>query len=143
MQRLLLSPLGPLLAGRASRGQLAKAMARIFGPDTPPEDALIDDFWTLLATHDGQRVVPRLLRYMVERRTHRARWVGALQAARIPLKLIDGVADPISGAHMVARYQELVPHPDVTLLERVGHYPQVEAPGLVLEAYLEFRDRIG
>jgi pimeloyl-ACP methyl ester carboxylesterase len=142
-QRLLLSPLGPLLARRASRAQMARAMARIFGPDTPPDDALIDTFWALLEHNDGQRAVPKLMRYMVERRTQRARWVGALQATRIPRKLIDGAADPISGAHMAARYRALVPAPDVTLLERVGHYPQVEAPALVMRAYFEFRARVG
>jgi pimeloyl-ACP methyl ester carboxylesterase len=42
---------------------------------------------------------------------------------------------------MVARYRELVSNPDVTLLERIGHYPQVEAPEAVLRAYLAFRAR--
>ena len=42
--------------------------------------------------------------------------------------------------HMVARYRELVPGADVTLLADIGHYPQVEAPAAVLSAYLVFRD---
>ena len=142
VQRLLLSPLGPLVGRLASRRTLAKTMRRIFGPRTPPDDALIDTFWTLMTTHDGQAVMHRLIRYMVERRTHRARWVGALQAARVPLKLIAGAADPISGAHMAARYRELVPRPDVTLLDGIGHYPQVEAPDAVLSAYVAFRSAI-
>ncbi len=141
IQRLLLSPLGPLAGKLASRDSIARTMRRIFGPDTPPDDALIDTFWSLMTTHDGTAVMHKLIRYMVERRVHRARWVGALQSARLPLKLIDGAADPISGAHMAARYRELVPAADITLLERIGHYPQVEAPAAVLAAYLEFRDR--
>jgi pimeloyl-ACP methyl ester carboxylesterase len=64
-------------------------------------------------------------------------------AADGPLTLIDGAADPISGAHMAARYRELVPRADVTLLEGIGHYPQVEAPGAVVEAYSAFRARVG
>ena len=39
---------------------------------------------------------------------------------------------------MAARYRELVPNPDVVLLAGIGHYPQLEAPERVLEAYLEF-----
>jgi pimeloyl-ACP methyl ester carboxylesterase len=140
IQRLLLSPLGPLVGRLASRRSIARTMRRIFGPRTPPDDALLDTFWTLMTTHHGQAVMHRLVRYMVERRIYRARWVGALQAARVPLKLIDGAADPISGAHMAARYRELVPRADVTLLEGIGHYPQVEAPAAVLAAYLAFRD---
>ena len=76
----------------------------------------------------------KLIRYMPERKIHRGRWVSAMQQTQIPLKLICGAADPISGAHMAARYQELVPHANVSLLDDIGHYPQVEAPGLVLAA---------
>ena len=70
------------------------------------------------------------------------RWVGALQHTRVPLRLINGPVDPVSGAHMVARYRELVPDPDVISLEGIGHYPQTEAPDLVLAHYLEFRQRL-
>jgi pimeloyl-ACP methyl ester carboxylesterase len=143
IQRLLLSPLGPLVGKLASRQSIARTMRGIFGPDTPPDDALIDTFWTLMTTHGGTAVMHRLIRYMVERRVHRARWVGALQSTRVPLTLIDGAADPISGAHMAARYRELVPAPDVTLLDGIGHYPQVEAPAAVLAAYGAFRARLG
>ncbi|MBS2026361.1 MAG: alpha/beta hydrolase [Deltaproteobacteria bacterium] len=139
MQKLLVSPLGPLLARLSNRRTLAANMRKIFGPDTQPDDALIDAFWSLLSRNEGTAVMPKLLGYMAERRVHRERWVGALQHAKVPLAVIDGATDPISGAHMVERYRELVPNPRVTLLERIGHYPQVEAPEAVLKAYLAFR----
>ena len=140
-QRLLLSPLGPLLAKLTTKKKFAASMQHIFGRGSQPDTVLIDAFWSLLQFNDGTRVLPKLIRYMLERRTLRARWVGALQTTTIPLKLIDGAADPISGAHMVERYRELVPNPDVTLLDDIGHYPQCEAPQAVLAAYLEFRSR--
>jgi pimeloyl-ACP methyl ester carboxylesterase len=80
---------------------------------------------------------------MAERRRHRARWVGALTRTRVPLRVIDGAADPVSGAHMVARYRELVPDADAVELPGIGHYPQLEAPAAVLAAFLEFHDRLG
>lgn len=141
-QKLLASPLGPLVARRMSRDRLAASFRHIFGPSTPPSDALVDGFWALLREKDGLAALPRLIGYMAERRARRSRWVGALTAARIPLKLIVGGADPISGAHMAARYRELVPTADITDLAAIGHYPQCEAPAAVLAAYLEFRDRI-
>jgi len=143
IQKLLLSPLGPLVGRLASRARLADNLRRIFGPATQPDDALIDTFWELMSANGGTAIAHKLIRYMIERREQRARWVGALQQARIPLKLIDGAADPISGAHMAARFSELVPKPDITLLAGIGHYPQIEAPAAVLAAYLEFRERIG
>lgn len=141
IQRLLRSPLGSLVGRLTTRAALASNMRRIFGPGTPPDEALLDGFWSLLERNGGRRVLHRLIRYIDERREHRARWVGALQSADVPLTLIDGAADPISGAHMADRYRELVPNADVTLLERIGHYPQVEAPDEVLAAYAAFRGR--
>jgi pimeloyl-ACP methyl ester carboxylesterase len=139
VQKLLLSPLGGLIARTTSRSRFEASLRRIFGRSTPPSREHLDGYWKLLLHEDGLRVMPKLIHYMPERIEHRERWVGALQTTSVPLKVIDGAADPVSGAHMVARYRELVPSPNVTLLEEIGHYPQVEAPQAVLEAYLEFR----
>jgi len=87
-------------------------------------------------------VMHRLIRYMPERVRQRERWVTAMQRCDVPLRVVDGAADPISGAHMVARYRELIPTPDTVLLEGIGHYPQVEAPERVLEHYFDFRARL-
>ena len=67
----------------------------------------------------------------------------ALQRGEVPLRVIDGEVDPISGVHMVERYHQLVPHADTVLLANIGHYPQIEAPVLVLKHYLAFRERVG
>jgi pimeloyl-ACP methyl ester carboxylesterase len=143
LQKLLLSPIGPLVARSASRHALASSLRRIFGPESQPGDELVDAFWTLMQHGEGASVMHRLIRYIPERRRRHERWVRAMQATSLPLKLIDGLLDPISGAHMVARYRQLIPNADVTELPRIGHYPQVEAPQAVLAAYLEFRERIG
>ena len=66
-----------------------------------------------------------------------------MQRNEVPLRVIDGEVDPISGAHMVERYRQLVPNADSVLLTNIGHYPQIEAPVLVLKHYLAFRERIG
>jgi pimeloyl-ACP methyl ester carboxylesterase len=141
-QKLLLSPLGPWVARFSRKPTFARNMRAIFGRATAPGPELIDAFWHLLTYHDGLAVMPKLIGYMPERRRHRERWVGALQRSPVPLKLIDGGADPISGAHMAERYRELVPAADVTLLPVIGHYPQVEAPAQVLEAYFAFRESL-
>jgi pimeloyl-ACP methyl ester carboxylesterase len=142
VQRLLASRagrfVGPLLGERAFRASLTA----IFGEATPPSDAVLSAFWSLFSHNDGARVVHLLIGYMAERKQHRARWVGALERTRVPLRVINGSADPISGAHMVARYRELVPDADVVELRGIGHYPQVEDPEGVTRAFMAFQDRL-
>ncbi|MBA4287969.1 MAG: alpha/beta hydrolase [Pseudomonas sp.] len=142
VQKLLLSPIGPLIGRLFSRKKLAQSFAKVFGPQTQPSARELDDFWSLIAANDGPAVMHRLIRYMPERRVQRDRWVAAMQATRVPMRVIDGAVDPISGAHMVARYRELISNADTVLLEGIGHYPQTEAPEQVLEHYLQFRQRL-
>ena len=59
-----------------------------------------------------------------------------MQSSVVPLALINGALDPVSGAHMVARFFEVVGEPDYRLsLPTIGHYPQVEAPVEVIASY--------
>jgi pimeloyl-ACP methyl ester carboxylesterase len=138
VQRLLRSPFGPLVARSISERRFGRSLSRVFGPRTQPSPIELHDYYALISTHNGQRVMPRLIRYLDERREHRERWVGAMVATRVPLRLIDGTSDPVSGAAMVARYAELIPDPDVVPLEGIGHYPHVEAPDRTLKAFAEF-----
>lgn len=144
VQRLLLSPIGKWMAGKTTKEKFAANMLAISGAASPPTAAEIDGFWQLIMHNDGLQIFHKLIRYMRERRIFRDRWVGALEqtgaANTIPMRLINGAADPISGAHMAARYRELVPAADCILLNGIGHYPQVEAPALVADLFLNFHD---
>jgi pimeloyl-ACP methyl ester carboxylesterase len=142
IQKLLISPLGPLVGRLSSRSKINASMRRIFGRDSQPDDDVLDGFWTLIAHDHGPRIMHKLIRYMRERRVYRSRWVDAMQSSDVPLKLIDGAADPISGAHMAARYRELVPSANVSLLDGIGHYPQIEAPEQVLGAFGTFSSQL-
>lgn len=143
IQTLLAGPLGPLLSRLTTRRAFARSMTAVFGPTTPPSAVELDAFWTLVTHDGGHRLAHELIGYMAERRRHRTRWVEALQRARCPLAVIDGAADPVSGAHMVARYRELVGKGYVAELPGIGHYPQIEAPGEVLRHYERFRAEAG
>ena len=143
VQKLLASPIGALVGRASSKRAFRSGLTRIFGPKTPPSAKLIDELWNLLRHQDGRRVLHLLIGYMAERRKERERWVGVLARTKVPLRVIDGCADPVSGAHMLARYRELVPNPDVVELAEIGHYPQVEDPAGVLRAFIEFHERLG
>ncbi len=139
IQTLLAGPLGGWVARLTTRRTFAANLRGICA--RPLSDEEIDGMWQLLVENDGIAVLPKLIGYMAERRLHRGRWVGALQKSRVPIRLIDGLDDPISGVHMVARYRELIGAADVIELPGVGHYPQVEAPDEVARAALEFLRR--
>ena len=138
VQKILMSPLGFIVGRLFNRAKLGKNFKNIFGPNTQPTEAELDDFWTLVAGNGGRYVFHLLIRYMAERVQYRERWVEALQTTKITLCFINGVADPISGQHMVDRYRELIPHPKVVELKDIGHFPLIEAPQAVLEHFLNF-----
>lgn len=138
IQKLLLSPIGGLLIPFLSKNAIRKSMHNIFGPNTPPSDQDINDFWALINENNGHKYMHLLLDYMKQRKQYRKRWVSALQNADVPVRLTAGMADPISGAHMVGRYRELIPNADVVELADIGHYPQIESAEIVLESVFEF-----
>jgi len=138
IQKVLLGPFGWIVSRLFNRKKLGANFKRIFGPHTQPTEYELDEFWSLICYNDGHRLSHRLIKYMQDRIDHRDRWVEAIQQADIPIRLIDGVVDPISGQHMADRYKEIIPNPDVIELADIGHFPLIEAPELVLKYYLEF-----
>ena len=138
IQKLLVSPLGFLLTPFIGRHTLEKNFNTIWGKGKPTAQE-IDEFYELLTYNNGKARFHQLIHYITERRRHRNRWVNAVLETTIPLRLINGALDPISGRHLAERYSKLVPEADVALLEDVGHYPQTEAAAEVLRLYRNFR----
>ncbi|MEA5671106.1 alpha/beta hydrolase [Pseudomonas sp. MH2] len=141
VQKLLLSPLGWLVARSFGRDDLVRNVSQVYGPCTHPSESALDDCWSLMVSNRGTRILHKLMAYVPERQAQRQRWIGALQAEGVPLRLINGAVDPLSGAHMVERYRQLVPDPDTVVLQGIGHYPHTEAPVQVLRHYLAFREQ--
>ncbi len=138
IQKILMSPIGSIVGQLFNRKKLEKNFRKIFGPNTQPTEKELDDFWELISNNGGKKIFHLLIRYMQERKDNRERWVSAVQKATIPIRLINGVFDPISGQHMADRYRAIIPNPDVIELKNIGHFPLIESPGLVLKHYLEF-----
>ncbi len=139
IQKLLLSPVGPLINRLSTKRTFDRSFSAVFGPGTQPSAMELDSFWRLITHDDGKHVFHNLIAYMSDRKTHRERWVGALKRSTVPIGLINGSVDPVSGAHMVARYRDVVsPDHFIAELPSIGHYPQVEAPEATADAYFRF-----
>lgn len=143
-QKLLISPLGALFGGLIPDAIFKKNLAKAFGAHTRPTAEELDDFLTLFKFNGGKRIAHRLIRYMTERSRYRERWLGPLQNLKMPFRFVNGLADPVSGEHLVKRFRELVPdQTDIVELPGIGHFPHLECADEVLEAYLAFRDAPG
>mmetsp|Transcript_39006 Transcript_39006/g.43125 ORF Transcript_39006/g.43125 Transcript_39006/m.43125 type:complete len:300 (+) Transcript_39006:313-1212(+) len=139
MQKLLLSPLGKYLSHLTGYATFSRSFSSVFGPQSKPSIQELESFWWLINFKNGKHIFHNLITYMRDRLQHRARWVSALQESTIPLGLINGSVDSVSGEHMVARYKELNCRLDyLAELPIVGHYPQVEDSSAVLGCYQSY-----
>jgi pimeloyl-ACP methyl ester carboxylesterase len=143
IQRLLASPLGAWIGPRIPRRSFDDSIRGLFGSGTQPSQELLDDFWSLLEHGKGRRVTHLVGRFWLPRHAMAKRLVGALLRSAIPLRVINGSADPNSGKHMVQRLLSLAPGVDVLSLEGVGHWPQLEQPEATAIAVAGFIGSLG
>ena len=85
---------------------LAASLRATFSDATPPvpppwsEDPVAPAA-AQIVHDDGQRVLPRLIRYIEERRANERRFTGAIEADPSPLHVVWGLDDPIAVPSMV------------------------------------------
>jgi pimeloyl-ACP methyl ester carboxylesterase len=135
-QTALLDPeQGPQISAQITEELWSAALRPTFAEDF---DAAADtaDIWRSMSRDDGQRIIHRLIRYMVDRTDHGERWVSALEHTDVPLSFVWGMLDPISGAHMANRIQERLPAAPLLTLKDIAHWPALEAPERVAAAVL-------
>ncbi|MBI4854484.1 MAG: alpha/beta hydrolase [Acidobacteria bacterium] len=142
IQKLLMSPFGAIVSKLISESTFKRGFTAMFGPDTKPTEREVDNYWKLLVYNNGISASHKIIRYLEERKKFRTRWVGAMQTTKVPLRLVNGMFAPTTGTAMAERYSELIPNADVVALHNIGHYPQIEAHERVLNALLEFLEKI-
>ena len=105
-------------------------------------DAAADsaDIWAATHRGAGERIGHRLIGYITDRKQNEARWVGALEGARVPLAFTWGMLDPIPGAHIAQRIAQRLPGAPLLALGDVSHWPPLEAPRAVERAVLDRDD---
>lgn len=127
---------------------LATSLRATFSPITP----LVPAGWSedpvppaaeQVARDDGQRLLPRLIRYIEERRANERRFTGAIESDPSPLHVVWGLDDPVAVPSMVDTLLAARADATAVRLEGVGHYPMVEAPQRFLEAVLPGLDEAG
>jgi pimeloyl-ACP methyl ester carboxylesterase len=128
-QRTLLDlPDARLDPGLVDEAALGAALAATFGPANAVSPAELAALCELVAHNGGDRVLPRLIRYMEERRTRQGRFTGAIERHPAPLTIVWGTEDPIAVPAIATRLCDARPDARLVLLPGVGHYPMIEAP---------------
>jgi pimeloyl-ACP methyl ester carboxylesterase len=106
----------------------AAGLAVTFAPDSAVDANELAAMADLVIRNGGGRLLPRIIRYIEERRVHEGRWTGAIESHPAPLQIIWGDLDPIAVWPMAERLGERRADATTTRLGGVGHYPMVEAP---------------
>lgn len=113
---------------------MAFGLAASFPPGRPADEemaAMVE----LILRDGGDRLLPRTIRYIEERRAHQPRFTAGLVDHPGPLVLAWGDLDPIAVPAMPDRLAELRAEAgrDVELVHwpDIGHWPSVEDPDLV------------
>ncbi len=135
-QELLLSLPDRRLPAETPVGEAAvvAGLAATFAPGAPVPPAELAALGELVAHDGGHRLLPRLVRYLEERRRHEGRYTGAIERHPAPLEVVWGTEDPVAVMAMADRLGAARPDAGVTRLEGVGHYPMLEAPARFLDA---------
>ena len=145
---------------RGQRALLALPDARIDGPSAPSREGLAASLLELMGEarradaaarvgamvdgmlrDEGFRLLPRIIRYIEERKQHEGRWTGAIERHPSPLAIVWGADDPIARVAMAHRLAAARPDASLCILDGVGHFPMVEDPirfGAALRRALRF-----
>lgn len=127
-QRLTLRLPGRALPFALPAVVLRRSLMESFTRSAPPPVGAIDALVAMIRHDRGDRLIPKLIRYIEERRVHQAQWTSGLVDFPGALTLIWGEEDPIAVHAMTERMQALRPSTTVVAFAGVGHWPSIEAP---------------
>lgn len=112
---------------------LRRSLLESFTASAPPPPGALDDLIAMIRHDRGDRLMPKLIRYIEERRVHQERWTAGLVDFAGPLTLVWGTEDPIAVLPMTERMRSLRPSTTVVRLDGIGHWPSIEAPETLAE----------
>lgn len=122
------------LQSRLDQTAVMAGVAATFSPTSEVDQHELSAQWEMIAHLDGDLLLPRLVRYIDERRSHERRFTGAIEQHPSPLVVVWGEDDPIALPVMTDVLCQGRSDIRRHLLDEVGHYPMVEAPDRFLDA---------
>ncbi len=112
---------------------LRRSLEESFTRTAPAPPGAVDDLIAMIKHDRGDRLMPRLIRYIEERRVNQDRWTAGFVDYPGPFTMVWGEEDPIAVLPMTTRMKTLRPDTTVVTLPGVGHWTSIEAPERLAE----------
>ncbi len=133
----LLSLPDEALTERLPLEQFLPQIRALFSREHPPsaeDEACL--LW-LMRHQEGDRLLPRLVRYVEERRAQQERWTKGLLSYKGPMTVMWGEQDPGGVVAVAQHLKEIRPETDLLTWADVGHLPHFEVPDRVAKEILQ------
>jgi pimeloyl-ACP methyl ester carboxylesterase len=126
-QQLLLS-LPDEITDLVTRDGWLGGLRGTFASGSEVEHDELEVLWHLASHEGGHRLLPRVIRYIEDRRKEERRYTEPIEVHPSPLGVVWGALDPIAVVAMAHRLVTARPGTPLVVLDDVGHYPMLEAP---------------
>lgn len=128
LTRLMASgPLSGLLGKAMNEKTVTRSWSEVFSEGHPLDPEVASTYWEVLARDGDSRELRRLLHFVPERAANANRWDAALADGEVPIGLVWGVEDLVSGSD-AGLVPDRLPQASLEAMEGVGHAPHMEVP---------------
>jgi pimeloyl-ACP methyl ester carboxylesterase len=135
-QRLLRTPVIGAFTARLTSWRIFRLQyPRVYADPLQFDEDHYQSQWSLLLNNGGRRTLHKIAGYMRERTRMGEQWTGPLHRLELPFKVIWGKQDPIAVYDIAIKLCSENQKINLTTLEQTGHYPHLEAPERVAEAF--------
>jgi len=136
LQKKFLALPDELLPEDMDREEFREGLRVTFGHAASEEtlNAMLDQVFA----KQGSRLMPRICRYLIERKENLQHWQDALcNFSSAPFSVYWGLKDPVSVEPMADKIKKLRPSTDLHKWPDVGHWPSIEVPERIAKAILD------
>jgi len=131
---------GPILASLSRRPIFNNSFRKLWADKSKIDYEEFEVLWQMLNYNEGRKVLPKVSKYIEERKKFWYRWIGALEKTDRHVNLIWADKDPVAIIDMAHVLAKKIPSNTLNVLPNIGHYPMLEAPEIYAKAVLEAID---
>jgi pimeloyl-ACP methyl ester carboxylesterase len=128
---------GPILASLSRKPIFTNSFRKLWADKSKINYKELNVLWEMLNYNNGRKVLPRVTKYIEERKKFWHRWIGGLEQTNKHINLIWADKDPVAIVAMAYELEKKIPSNSLNILQGIGHYPMLEAPEIYATAVME------